>query len=66
MHKCTNTQQEFAYILSMVTSELFEVTVAADGSKLSSERVSKLTRKYHHLKKIHHDGRPIIWGMGLP
>ncbi len=35
----------------MVVAQLFEVTVAADGSELSSKRVSKLSRRYHHHKK---------------
>ena len=35
----------------MVVSQLFEVTVAADGSEFSSKRVSKLSRRYHHHKK---------------
>jgi hypothetical protein len=37
--------------LHLVVAQLFEVTVAADGSKLSSKRVSKLSRRYHCLKK---------------
>ena len=35
----------------MVVAQLFEVTVSADGSELSSKRVSKLSRRYHLLKK---------------
>ena len=35
----------------MVAAQLFEVTVAADGSELSSKRVSKLSRRYHLHKK---------------
>jgi len=35
----------------MVAAQLFEVTVAADGTKLSSKRVSKLSRRYHRHKK---------------
>jgi hypothetical protein len=35
----------------MVVAQLFEVTLVADGSKLSSKRVSKLSRKYHLHKK---------------
>ena len=35
----------------MLVAQLFEVTVAADGSKLSSKRVSKLSRRYHRHKK---------------
>ena len=31
--------------LHMVIAQLFEVTVAADGSELSSKRVSKLSRR---------------------
>jgi len=37
--------------LLMVVAQLFEVTVAADGSELSSKRVSKLSRSYHRHKK---------------
>jgi hypothetical protein len=37
----------------MVVAQLFEVTVSADGSKLSLKRVSKLSRRYHlHKKKL--------------
>jgi len=36
--------------LHIVIAQLFEVTVAADGSELSSKRVSKLSRRYHHHK----------------
>ena len=35
----------------MVVAQLFEVTVAANGSELSSKRVSKLSRRYHRHKK---------------
>ena len=35
----------------MVVSQLFEVTVAAEGSEFSSKRVLKLSRRYHHHKK---------------
>jgi mevalonate pyrophosphate decarboxylase len=35
----------------MVVTQLFEVTLVADGSELSSKRVSKLSRKYHLHKK---------------
>ena len=35
----------------MVVAQLFEVTVAADGSELSSKRVLKLSRRYHLHKK---------------
>ena len=35
----------------MVVAQLFEVTVAADGTELSSKRVSKLSRWYHCHKK---------------
>ena len=35
----------------MVVAQLFEVTVATNGSKLSSKRVSKLSRRYHRHKK---------------
>jgi len=35
----------------MVVAQLFEVTVAADGTELSSKRVSKLSRRYHRHKK---------------
>jgi rubrerythrin len=35
----------------MVVAQFFEVTVAADGSELSSKRVSKLSRRYHRHKK---------------
>jgi hypothetical protein len=37
--------------LHMVVVQLFEVTVAANGSKLSLKRVSKLSRRYHRHKK---------------
>ena len=37
--------------LHMVVTQLFELTVAADGSELSSKRVSKLFRRYHCHKK---------------
>jgi hypothetical protein len=37
--------------LHMVIAQLFEVTVATDGSELSSKRVSKLFRRYHRHKK---------------
>ena len=37
----------------MVVAQFFEVTVAADGSELSSKRVSKLSRKNHlHNKQL--------------
>ena len=35
----------------MVVAQLFEVTVATDGSELSSKRVLKLSRRYHYHKK---------------
>jgi hypothetical protein len=35
----------------MVVAQLFEVTVAADGTELSSKRVPKLSRRYHRHKK---------------
>ena len=35
----------------MVVPQLFEVTVTADGTELSSKRVSKLSRRYHRHKK---------------
>jgi len=35
----------------MPTSHLFEVALAVDGSKLSSKKVSKLSRWYIRLKK---------------
>jgi len=35
----------------MPTSHLFEVALAVDGSKLSSKKVSKLSRRYIRLKK---------------
>ena len=35
----------------MVVAQVFEVTVAANGSELSSKRVSKLSRRYHRHKK---------------
>ena len=35
----------------MVVAQLFEVTVAADGTELSSKRVTKLSRRYHRHKK---------------
>jgi hypothetical protein len=37
--------------LHMVITQLFEVAVATDGSKLSSKRVSKLSRRCHCHKK---------------
>ncbi len=37
--------------LHTVVAKLFEVTVATDGSELSLKRVSKLSRRYHCLKK---------------
>jgi hypothetical protein len=43
----------------MVIAQLFEVTVAANGSELSSKRVSKLSRRYHRHKKCH-DGRGVV------
>ena len=51
--------------LHMVVAQLFEVTVATNGSELSLKRVSKLSRRYHRLKKqlrhpICHDGRGVI------
>ena len=35
----------------MVIAQLFEVTVAADGTELSSKKVLKLSIRYHHHKK---------------
>ena len=35
----------------MVVAQLFEVTVAANGTELRSKRVSKLSRRYHRHKK---------------
>jgi hypothetical protein len=35
----------------MVVAQLFEVTVAADGTELHSKRVSKLSLRYHRHKK---------------
>ena len=35
----------------MDVAQLFEVTVSADSSELSSKRVSKLSRRYHLHKK---------------
>jgi len=35
----------------MVVAQIFEVTVAADGSELSLKRVAKLSKRYHRLKK---------------
>jgi hypothetical protein len=43
----------------MVIAQLFEVTVAANGSELSSKRVLKLSRRYHRHKKCH-DGRGVV------
>jgi hypothetical protein len=57
MRKCTNAQ-----IHSKNTVHL--VTIAANGTKLSLKRVSKLTGKY--VETIRHDGQPIVWSMGLP
>ena len=37
--------------LHTVIAQSFEVTVAADGSQLSSKRVLTLSRRYHHHKK---------------
>jgi hypothetical protein len=37
--------------LHMVVAQLFEFTLAANGSELSSKRVSKLSRRYHCHKK---------------
>ena len=60
MRKCTNScsrliKSSASLIeithLRMVVAQLFEVTVAADGSELSSKRVSKLSRRYHRHKK---------------
>jgi len=61
MHKCTDSCSRpidwssnpwlLSLKLHMVVAQLFEVTVAADGSKLSSKRVSKLSRRYHRHKK---------------
>jgi len=49
----TNAQMRIIEIphSCMVAAQLFEVTVAVDGSELSSERVSKLSRRYHRHKK---------------
>ena len=44
--RCADTR-----IRAMPTSHLFEVALAADGSGLSSKRVSKLSRRYSRLKK---------------
>jgi len=60
MPRCVNPKQKYAHsFLAMattqffnVTTELIEVTVAADGSELSKKRVSKLSSKYHCDKKI--------------
>ena len=61
MRKCTNSCSrlnessasliEITHICAMVVAQLFEVTVAADGTELSSKRVSKLSRRYHLHKK---------------
>ena len=57
MRKCTNSCSRLnessasLHIFVMVVALLFEVTVAADGTKLSSKRVSKLSRRYHCHKK---------------
>ena len=39
------------HICVMVDAQLSEVTAAADGTELSSKRVSELSRRYHHHKK---------------
>ena len=68
IHKCTNSCSRLikssASLLklhiycAMVVAQLFEVTVAADGSELSSKRVSKLSRKYHlHKKQLRQSAR---------
>ena len=42
-----------------VVAQLFDVTVAADGSELSSKRVSKLSRRYHfHKKQLRQSATP--------
>jgi hypothetical protein len=40
-----------SHLWAMPTSHLFEVALAVDGSKLSSKKVSKLSRRYIRLKK---------------
>ena len=44
--RCADT-----HLGAMPASHLFEVALAADGSQLSSKRVSKLSRRYSRLKK---------------
>ena len=44
--RCADT-----HFWSMPTSHLFEVALAVDGSKLSSRKVSKLSRCYNRLRK---------------
>ena len=61
MHNCTDSCSRpidwssnpwlLSLKLHMVVAQLFEVTVAADGSELSSKRESKLSRRYHRHKK---------------
>ena len=49
---------------AMPTSHLFEVTLAANGSELSSTKVPKLSRRYHCLKNnlsIMTDPSPNAW-----
>ena len=57
MRKCTNSCSRLnessasPHIFVMVVAQLFEVTVAADGTELRSKRVSKLSLRYHRHKK---------------
>jgi hypothetical protein len=60
MRKCTNSCSRLnessaslieLHIFVMVVAQLFEVTVAANGTELRSKRVSKLSRRYHRHKK---------------
>ena len=57
MRKCTNSCSRLnessasLHIFVMVVAQLFEVTVAADGTELHSKRVSKLSLRYHRHKK---------------
>jgi len=58
MHKnsCSRLIKSLASLIEIThlcdgRRQLFEVTVAADGTELSSKRVSKLSRRYHRHKK---------------
>jgi hypothetical protein len=61
--RCADT-----HFWSMPTSHLFEVALAVDGSELSSRKVSKLSRRYNHLKKKINtmaDPPPNAWVCGV-